>query len=226
MSDGVVPQPIRVVVADDQATIRDALAAMLDLVADLSVVGTAADGAALVDLVAEHRPDVVLTDLRMPGMDGAEATRILLEASPDLPVVVLTTFDDDESIFRALDAGARGYLTKDANRHEIAAAIRAAAAGQAVLDRTVQQRLLAGAARSAASSPTPASSPELDALTVREREVLLHMADGSSNREIAKALYVSESTVKTHINNVFAKLSLRDRGQAIAFAHRHGLVSD
>ncbi|WP_275041715.1 response regulator [Williamsia herbipolensis] len=218
-------QPIRVVIADDQATIRDALAAMLDLVADLSIVGTAADGAALVDLVAEHQPDVVLTDLRMPGMDGAEATRIIGESSPDLPVVVLTTFDDDESIFRALDAGARGYLTKDANRHEIAAAIRAAAAGQSVLDRTVQQRLLAGAVRSAGPSVATASPPELDALTAREREVLVHMADGSSNREIAKALFVSESTVKTHINNVFAKLALRDRGQAIAFAHRHGLVS-
>lgn len=226
MNAGDSAPTIRVVIADDQATIRDALAAMLDLVADLSIVGTAADGAALVDLVAEHHPDVVLTDLRMPGMDGAEATRIVLESSPDLPVVVLTTFDDDESIFRALDAGARGYLTKDANRHEIAAAIRAAAAGQSVLDRTVQQRLLAGAARSAESSPTPVSSSELDALTAREREVLVHMADGSSNREIASALFVSESTVKTHINNVFAKLALRDRGQAIAFAHRHGLVSD
>ncbi|MGU3291324.1 response regulator [Williamsia sp. M5A3_1d] len=215
---------IRVVIADDQATIRDALAAMLDLVSDLSVVGTAADGAGLVELVTAERPDVVLTDLRMPVMDGAEATRMVLESFPDLPVVVLTTFDDDDSIFRALDAGARGYLTKDANRHEIAAAIRAAAAGQSVLDRTVQQRLLAGAIRSGGQSPAPSPSTELDALTAREREVLVHMADGSSNREIAKALYVSESTVKTHINNVFAKLALRDRGQAIAFAHRNGLV--
>ena len=218
-------EPIRVVIADDQATIRDALAAMLDLVSDLSIVATAADGAALVDAVREHRPDVVLTDLRMPVMDGADATRTLMGENPDLPVIVLTTFDDDESVFRALDAGARGYLTKDANRHELAAAIRSAAAGQSVLDRTVQQRLLRGA-RAGTDDPaaSPSKDPGLRSLTTREREVLTHMADGSTNREIASTLFVSESTVKTHINNVFAKLALRDRGQAIAFAHRNGLA--
>ncbi|GAA1459338.1 response regulator [Williamsia maris] len=218
--------PIRVVIADDQATIRDALAAMLDLVPDLSIVATAPDGAALVDAVREHRPDVVLTDLRMPVMDGADATRTLLGDNPELPVIVLTTFDDDESVFRALDAGARGYLTKDANRHELAAAIRSAAAGQSVLDRTVQQRLLRGARAGADDPSTPASGPGLDSLTTREREVLTHMADGSTNREIAATLFVSESTVKTHINNVFAKLALRDRAQAIAYAYRNGLVAD
>ncbi|GGF15735.1 response regulator transcription factor [Williamsia phyllosphaerae] len=216
--------PIRVVIADDQATIRDALAVMLDLVSDLSIVATAADGAALVDAVRDHRPDVVLTDLRMPVMDGADATRTLLEENPELPVIVLTTFDDDDSVFRALDAGARGYLTKDANRHELAAAIRSAAAGQSVLDRAVQRRLLRGARGGTDQATAPAGGPGPDSLTAREREVLTHMADGSTNREIAAALFVSESTVKTHINNVFAKLALRDRGQAIAFAHRHGLA--
>ncbi|MBT0567685.1 response regulator transcription factor [Williamsia sp. CHRR-6] len=223
-------EPIRVVIADDQTTIREALAMMLDLNEDLSVVGTAENGSLLVDLVETATPDVVLTDLRMPVLDGADATRAILERHPELPVVVLTTFDDDESIFRALDAGACGYLTKDANRHELAAAIRAAAAGQSVLDRSVQQRLMR---RAAGSTPAPApgaagasGSPELAQLTTREREVLVHMAAGSSNRENAAALFISESTVKTHINNVFAKLALRDRAQAIAFAHRHGLAPD
>ncbi len=216
--------PIRVVIADDQATIREALAAMLDLVSDLSIVATAPDGAALVDAVREHRPDVVLTDLRMPVMDGADATRALLEEQPDLPVIVLTTFDDEESIFRALDAGARGYLTKDANRHELAAAIRAAAAGQSVLDRTVQQRLLRGARAGGDVAPAQASDPGVASLTGREREVLTHMADGLSNREIAATIFVSESTVKTHINNVFGKLDLRDRAQAVAYAYRNGLT--
>lgn len=219
-------EPIRVVIADDQSTIRDALAALLDLATDLSVIGTAADGAELVELVAREVPDVVLTDLRMPVMDGADAARAILADHPDLPVVVLTTFDDDESIFRALDAGARGYLTKDADRHELAAAIRSAAAGQSVLDRTVQQRLVRGASRTSAAEDArvEASGPGLNQLTAREREVLARMAEGLSNREIAGVLFVSESTVKTHINNVFAKLALRDRAQAVAFAYRHGLA--
>ncbi|WP_299569706.1 response regulator transcription factor [uncultured Williamsia sp.] len=214
--------PIRVVVADDQAIIRDAVAAMLDLQPDIDVVGTAADGAELVTLVRETTPDVVLTDLRMPGVDGAEATRQIGESHPGLPVVVLTTFDDDASVFAALDAGAVGYLTKDADRHELAGAIRTAAAGQSVLDRSVQQRLVA------AMRPTgPAPRSEVTgvgSLTTREREVLVHMADGLSNREIAAALYVSESTVKTHINNAFAKLDVRDRAQAVALAYRSGIA--
>ncbi|MGZ8177657.1 response regulator transcription factor [Williamsia sp. SKLECPSW1] len=216
---------IRVVVADDQAIIRDAVAAMLDLQADIEVVGTAADGAELVALVEQTVPDVVLTDLRMPGVDGAAATRQIGESRPGLPVVVLTTFDDDASVFAALDAGAVGYLTKDADRHELAAAIRAAAAGQSVLDRSVQQRLVAAMRPSSSAPPAPGSDVVgVGALTAREREVLVHMADGLSNREIAAALFVSESTVKTHINNAFAKLDVRDRAQAVALAYRSGIA--
>lgn len=217
---------IRVVVADDQTTIREAVATMLDLQPDIEVVATAADGAALVSAVVETTPDVVLTDLRMPGVDGAAATRQIGDSHPGLPVVVLTTFDDDASVFAALDAGAVGYLTKDADRHELAAAIRAAAAGQSVLDRSVQKRLVA-AMRPSETPGTPAPRSEVTgvgSLTAREREVLLQMADGLSNREIAAALYVSESTVKTHINNAFAKLDVRDRAQAVALAYRSGIA--
>lgn len=214
---------IRVVVADDQTTIREAVATMLDLQSDIDVVATAADGAALVSAVAETAPDVVLTDLRMPGVDGAAATRQIGENHPGLPVVVLTTFDDDASVFAALDAGAVGYLTKDADRHELAAAIRAAAAGQSVLDRSVQKRLVA-AMRPAGPAEPRTEVTGVGALTAREREVLVHMADGLSNREIAAALYVSESTVKTHINNTFAKLDVRDRAQAVALAYRSGIA--
>jgi DNA-binding NarL/FixJ family response regulator len=218
-----VTDTIRVVVADDQTTIREAVAAMLDLQPDIDVVATAADGAELVSAVAQTTPDVVLTDLRMPGVDGAAATRQIGESHPGLPVVVLTTFDDDASVFAALDAGAVGYLTKDADRHELAAAIRAAAAGQSVLDRSVQQRLVAAIRPS--GTPGPGTDVTgVGALTAREREVLVHMADGLSNREIAATLFVSESTVKTHINNAFAKLDVRDRAQAVALAYRSGIA--
>ncbi|SIS21550.1 response regulator transcription factor [Williamsia sterculiae] len=227
------PRATTVVVADDQGIIRESVAAMLDLQSDISVVATASNGIELVAAVAEHRPDVVLTDLRMPEMDGAEATRRLLTDDPDLPVVVLTTFDDDTSVFAALDAGARGYLTKDAGRHELVAAVRAAASGQSVLDPTVQARLVNSALRRPAAapaetapapqSPAPLADRELDHLTSREREVLGLIADGLSNRDIAGRLFVSESTIKTHINNLFAKIHVRDRGQAVAVAFRAGL---
>lgn len=216
---------IRVVLADDQATIRDALAMMLDLFDDIDVVGVGSDGAELVALTRDHHPDVVLTDLRMPAMDGAAATARILSESPDLPVVVLTTFDDDESVFAALDAGARGYLTKDAGRAEIAAAIRAAAAGQSVLDPSVQARLVqAATARGKATAAAPSTPPPAD-LTAREREVLGLIAAGLTNREIAKRLFIGESTVKTHINNLFAKAGLRDRAAAVAYAFQSGIAA-
>ncbi|MDN5764572.1 MAG: response regulator transcription factor [Humibacillus sp.] len=227
---------IRVVVADDQTVIREALAMMLDLEDDIDVVATAENGAVAVERVLALRPDVLLTDLRMPVMDGAAATAQVAERAPDTAVIVLTTFDDEASILSALQAGARGYLTKDAGRGEIAAAIRAAAAGQSVLDRAVQARLVSAAVNRSAVLASPTAPPAagsagapttsaVDGLTPRESEVLALIAEGLSNREIARRLFVSEATVKTHINNLFAKAHLRDRAHAVSYAYTHGLVT-
>jgi len=218
---------IRVLVADDQAIVRDGLVTLLGLLDDLEIVGEASDGEQAVRLALETRPDVVLMDLRMPVLDGAAATARILEQLPDTAVVVLTTFADDASIAGALRAGARGYLTKDAGRAELAAAVRAAASGQATFAREVGERLTAGFAGSAAPTPTPdaAGAPSADVLrerfltlTAREAEVLALIAEGRSNAEIAASLYLGVSTVKSHINALFAKLGVRDRAQAIAVA--------
>lgn len=224
---------IRIVLADDQAIIRDGLETVLGLVDDVEVVGTAADGAEAVALVAATRPDVALMDLRMPVLDGAAATRRVTAETPGTAVLVLTTFADDADIVAALQAGARGYLTKDAGRAELAAAIRAVAAGQSTFSAPVRDVLLgrigaAGAAGASAaelsgSVPDPVSEEALaerfPALTGREREVYALVLQGRSNAEIAAALFVGVATVKTHINALFAKLGVRDRAQAIA----HGL---
>lgn len=213
---------VTVVIADDQTVIRQSLATMLDLVDDISVLGVAADGAQAVQLVGEHHPQVLLTDLRMPVMDGVEATRAVCAQYPDTAVVLLTTFDDEQSIISGLQAGARGYLTKDADRDGIVAAIRAAATGQAVIDPGVQMRLVA--AVTAGLTPTKATPLHLpEPLTARELEVLGLIGEGLSNREIAGRMVVSESTVKTHINNLFAKAQLRDRADAVRLAIRIGL---
>ncbi len=220
-------EPITVVVADDQTAIREALAIMLDLVPDISVVARASNGEQAVAAVGEHRPAVLLTDLRMPVMDGAAATALVCEQYPETAVVLLTTYDDEESILSALQAGARGYLTKEAGRDEIAAAIRAAVAGQAVLDPAVQARLLSAVASGTAAHRPPTtetSSAAIESLTGREREVLGLIAQGLSNREIARQLFIGEATVKTHINNLFAKLALRDRAHAMKFAFDNGLA--
>jgi DNA-binding NarL/FixJ family response regulator len=211
---------ITVVVADDQTAVREGLATLLGLHDDIDVVGEAADGDEAVALVAAHTPDVVLMDLHMPRCDGVEATTRITAAHPATRVVVLTTYADDEHILAALRAGALGYLTKDAGRVQIAQAVRAAAAGQSVLDATVQQRLVA-----AASSPTtPApGGPLPDGLTAREAEVLGLIATGLSNREIAERLFVTEVTVKSHVNRLFAKIGARDRAQAVRYAYEHGL---
>jgi DNA-binding NarL/FixJ family response regulator len=210
---------MRVVVADDQSAVREGLVTLLTTMPDVEVVGSAGDGEAAVALVARLTPDVVLMDLRMPRTDGIEATRRVRDRHPSTQVVVLTTYADDESILDALRAGAIGYLTKDAGREHIRRAIEAAAAGQAVLDAAVQARLVE-AARLPASAP-----PQLpDGLTDREAEVLRLIASGRSNGEIAALLFVSEATVKTHVHHIFAKTASRDRSQAVAYAHRHGLT--
>ncbi|GAB3199447.1 response regulator transcription factor [Geodermatophilus arenarius] len=206
---------IRVLVVDDQRLVREGLTALLELVEDLELVGVAEHGAQALDQVAEQQPDVVLMDLRMPVMDGVEATRRIRRDHPDVEVVVLTTHADDDSVLAALRAGARGYLTKDAGMAEIARAVAAADAGQALLDPQVQARLLQGLA----GERRPGGP-----LTDRETEVLALIAGGLSNTEIAARLVVSEATVKTHINRVFAKTGARDRAQAVRWAYRHGVA--
>jgi DNA-binding NarL/FixJ family response regulator len=216
--------PVRVLLADDQRLVRESLATMLGLLGGIELVGTAADGEEAVALAAEHAPDVVLMDLRMPRCDGIEATRRLAAAGSPARVIALTTYADDESVLGALRAGARGYLTKDAGAADIRAAIEAVARGEAALDPAVQHHVVA-AVGSAAPTPAPPGEPALpDDLTPREAEVLALIAEGLSNQEIADRLVVSPATVKSHINHLFAKAGVRDRAQAVAYAYRHGLA--
>ncbi|TCO26307.1 DNA-binding NarL/FixJ family response regulator [Kribbella steppae] len=207
---------VRVVVADDQTVVRDGLVTLLRLLPGIDVVAAASDGEEAVRLVAEHNPDVLLVDLRMPHCDGVEATRRVRADHPDTEVVVLTTYSDDDSVLSALRAGARGYLTKDADAESIGRALQAAAAGQSIMDAEVQRRLVEASAKPVDAAPA--------GLTPREIEVLRLIADGLSNTEIARRLVVSEATVKTHINHLFAKADLRDRAQAVAYAYRLGLA--
>jgi DNA-binding NarL/FixJ family response regulator len=220
-----VSEPIRVMVVDDQALVREGLMTLLAAAAGIAPVAAAADGEEAVRLSGRHRPDVVLMDLRMPVLDGVEATRQIRAAQPDTEIVVLTTHADEASILDAMRAGARGYLTKDAGIAEISRAVHAAAAHQAVLDPVAQSALIqaAGAnAGRAGPSSRPANLP--DDLTPREAEVLSLIARGLSNGEIASTLVVSEATVKTHVNHVFAKIGARDRAQAVHYAYTHGLA--
>jgi DNA-binding NarL/FixJ family response regulator len=231
VSAGNPAEPVTVIVADDQSAVREGLVLLLGTLPGIVVAGEAADGNAAADLVAEVQPQVVLMDLNMPGSDGVSATRRITAEHPGTRVVVLTTYADDDSIIGALQAGALGYLTKDATRAEIGCAVLAAAAGQAILDPGVQQRLLSAAARAAGSPGSPGAAqvpgppgalPGGDDLTPREAEVLRLIAAGASNREIARALFVSEATVKTHVNRIFAKTGSRDRVQAMRYAYAHG----
>ncbi len=213
--------PIRVLVADDQAIIRDGLATVLGLLLDVEVVGTAADGAEAVRLAVLERPDVVLMDLRMPVLDGVAATARLRADVPDAAVLVLTTYADDESILAALRAGATGYLTKDAGRAELAAAVRSVARGQATFAAEVGAAVIAAATTSVTREPgtdARALATRFPELTRREAEVMALIVDGLGNADIAARLFVGVATVKTHINAIFAKLGVRDRAAAIARA--------
>jgi DNA-binding NarL/FixJ family response regulator len=214
---------IRVVVADDQQIVRAGFSALLDTRDDIEVVGTAADGEEAVRVCREQRPDVVLMDIRMPAMDGIEATRQLGEDGAEAPkVIVLTTFDLDEYVYDALGAGASGFLLKDVTAETLFDAVRVVAAGEALLDPAVTRRLVSEFAR---LRPTLPPRPDaLEELTPREVEVLRLVAEGMSNGEIAERLVVSDETVKTHVSRVLSKLHLRDRTQAVVVAYESGLV--
>ncbi|GLY99986.1 response regulator transcription factor [Actinoplanes sp. NBRC 103695] len=210
---------IRVLIADDQRVVREGLSMVLSLTKGVEVVGVAADGAEAVTLARAVRPDVVLMDLRMPRCDGVEATRRLRTEAPEVKVVVLTTYSDDRSVLEAFRAGARGYLTKDAGGEQIHEALRQVLDDHAVIDPAVQRHLI-----DAIAAGEPPSRPGFpDGLTPREAEVLSLMAGGLSNPEIASRLTVSEATVKSHVNHLYAKIGARDRAQAVAYAFRHDL---
>ena len=226
------PARIRVLIADDQRVVRDGLNMLVSLIDGVEVVGLAGDGAEAVRLAEAHQPDVILMDLRMPGLDGAAATAQVRERLPGSQVLVLTTYADEAAILSALRAGALGYLTKDASAEQIEAAVRAVHAGQTHLDPAVQARLVAavtGPVPGAVPGPVPGqagrSGPPPAGLTSREAEVLTLLASGLSNAEIAQRLYLSNATVKTHINRIFAKTGARDRAQAVRFAYQHGLTT-
>ena len=213
---------IRVLVADDQALVRAGFRAILEVEEDLEVVGEAAEGGEAVNSARELRPDVVLMDVRMPGVDGIEATRRLLRDGDAPRVLMLTTFDLDEYVYEAMKAGASGFLLKDAPRDQLVGAVRTVAAGDALLAPALVRRLIEDFVR----RPAPGARPpaELDDLTEREREVLTLIARGLANAEIAARLFVSEATVRTHVTHILAKLGLRDRVQAVVLAYETGLV--
>jgi DNA-binding NarL/FixJ family response regulator len=214
----------RILLIDDQELLRMGFRMVLDAQSDLEVVGEAGDGAEGVKLAGELQPDVILMDVRMPGMDGVQATRALVSAGCRAHIIILTTFDLDEYAHAALRAGASGFLLKDAQPADLLSAIRAVASGDAVVAPSTTRRLLATIAH---QLPTPGEEhgdPRLSTLTPREREVLEAVARGLSNAEIAAALVLSEATVKTHVGRILAKLELRDRVQIVVYAYDHGLV--
>jgi DNA-binding NarL/FixJ family response regulator len=234
--DGPVPaghrggaaRPVRVLVADDQKVVRDGLCVLLGMLPEIEVTGTAVDGDDAVRQAVSAAPDVVIMDLHMPNCDGVEATRRIVQERPDVRIVVLTAYSDDESVFAALRAGARGFLTKNAGASEIFQAVSAVCAGDAQLDPSVQRRLIeaiAAGARPGVPVAVDRGSLASDGLTQREVEVLTEIGAGLSNAEIAGKLRISAATVKTHINHLLAKTGTRDRAQLVAYAFRQGLAA-
>ncbi len=220
---------VRVLLADDDALIRAGLAAVLGTAADLELVAEAADGMEAVTLSLRHTPDVVLMDVRMPGIDGIEATRRLVASRLDIKILILTTFHDDEYVYGALQAGASGFLLKRASPERLLDAVRTVAAGEALLDPSVTRGLIRrflATGGSTAPGPSAETRRQLNRLTERERQVLLLVAQGRSNAEIADLLVIAESTAKTHVKRVLAKIDVHDRAQAVVFAYRSGLTTD
>jgi DNA-binding NarL/FixJ family response regulator len=213
---------LRIVVADDQNSVREGLVVLLDLLPGIEVVASAANGQQAIEAVAEHHPDAILLDLNMPILDGVEATEVLTAEHPDVAIVVLTTYADDTNVLAALRAGARGFLTKDADRAEIASALRSAAGGLSVLGPDVQAALLAAAGSGSTARPQQRDALP-DGLTAREAEILGLIAQGMTNPEIADSLVLSHHTIKTHINRIFAKTNSRDRAAAVQYAQAHEL---
>jgi DNA-binding NarL/FixJ family response regulator len=220
---------IRVLLADDQRVVREGLGTLLGLLDGIELVGTAADGEEAIALAAQHAPDIVLMDLRMPRVDGIEAIRRLAERGERPRTIALTTYADDASVLGALRAGARGYLTKDAGAEQIRAAVEAVHRGEAALDPAVQHHVVAAlsgpGAAGAGAGAADGDDPELpDGLTPREAEVLALIAGGLTNTEIADRLVVSAATVKSHVNHIFSKAGVRDRAQAVVYAYEHGIA--
>jgi DNA-binding NarL/FixJ family response regulator len=221
---------IKVLLADDQTLIRQGIRLLLEIEADIQVVGQAADGLAVLQQVETTHPDVVLMDVRMPKMDGVEATRQLAARFPEVKVIILTTFEDDETVFEGLKAGARGYLLKDISSEEMAEAVRKVAAGEALIEPRITRKVLAefsrlATARDGHSTSTRKTDSPAISLTEREREVLNALAQGLSNREIAEQLVITEGTVKNHVSSLIDKLGVRDRTQAILKGQELGLIS-
>jgi DNA-binding NarL/FixJ family response regulator len=216
---------VRVLIVDDQALVRAGFRMILESEADIEIVGEAGDGLEALEAVRELRPDVVLMDIRMPNLDGLEATRRIVEADGEAPrVLMLTTFDLDEYVYEALRAGASGFMLKDTPPEQLVAAIHVIASGDALLSPTITKRVIEEFIRRPPSTILPERPPKLSELTARELEVLGFMARGLSNAEIARDLFVSETTVKTHVARILMKLDLRDRVQAVVFAYENGLV--
>ena len=224
---GEVSGTISVVLADDQALMRMGFRMVLEAEDDINVVGEASDGTAALAQAKALHPDVILMDVRMPGMSGIEATELIARECPGTRVLILTTFDLDEYAFAGLRAGASGFLLKDTRPTELAEAIRTVASGEAVVSPRITQRMLEMFASSLPNSghPVQASDPRIDSLTPREKEILVLMSQGMSNAEIADRLVVSATTVKTHVGNVLAKLDVRDRVQAVVVAYETGLMA-
>ncbi len=215
---------IRLLLVDDQALFREGLRILLSVHDDLDIAGEAGNGKEAVELAADLKPDVILMDLRMPVLDGVEATRLVRQEHPQTAVIVLTTFDDDENVFEALRAGAAGYLLKDVSSEKLVEAIRAAARGESFLQPSVAAKVIAEFTRISGQPTRPEAQPLVEPLSERELEILVIMASGATNREIAEQLYIAEGTVKNHVTNILSKLGARDRTQAVVKAQELGIL--